>query len=259
MRWRTAGFARPSLLRHPGEGRGPTDTATARPPYVVEKLVGPRPSPGRRVFGICRSPRRRTRDNATRMKQRATAGAGVLESRTSVACVAILRTTDGNHAKRPFGPVASGGDGAGSRPCRHTLGAYPRLNVRAPIVPVPDVIRQCGAHHLRALAVKRGRRSEALTAPAPVAGSIQPIWFLLSSALYRRTSSPNHSSPRTRCGPSLFFAREHYVTKAAPPPVKHGATGGDCCAKASLPTSCPSRNFEDRAVNGERWTSEQFG
>ena len=58
-------------------------------------------------------------------------------NRTSVACVAILRTTDGNHAKRPFGPVASGGDSAGSRPCRHTQRIAPLLKRGRRSLPLP--------------------------------------------------------------------------------------------------------------------------
>ena len=70
---------------------------------------------------------------------------------------------------RPFGPVAAGGDGAHSRPYRHAVGAYPRLWSQAPIVPAPAVLRRCGARHLRAPAVKRGKKRSA-TASAPLAG-----------------------------------------------------------------------------------------
>ena len=71
---------------------------------------------------------------------------------------------------RPFGPVAAGGDGAGSRPTRQTVGAYPRLNARAPIVPAPDACRHLRCSPLASTGRQRGVRSEALTASAPVAG-----------------------------------------------------------------------------------------
>ena len=61
------------------------------------------------------------------MEQRATAGAGVLEP-DERGC-AIIVANDGREVarNRPFGPVAAGGDGADSRPCRRTAGAYPRF------------------------------------------------------------------------------------------------------------------------------------
>ena len=71
---------------------------------------------------------------------------------------------------RPFGPVAAGGDGADSRPIRHTAGAYPRLESRVPIVPAPAVLRQLQRSLPASTGRQRGDRSEALTASAPVAG-----------------------------------------------------------------------------------------
>ena len=71
---------------------------------------------------------------------------------------------------RPFGPVASGGDEADSRPTRHTAGAYPRLKSRAPIVPTPDDLWHLRCSPLASTGRQRGEENEALTASAPVAG-----------------------------------------------------------------------------------------
>ena len=102
-------------------------------------------------------PRRRTRDYAR--KQRATAGAGLLEPYERGSAT-ILRTTDGNLAKRPFGPVASGGDGAGSRPCRHAMRTDSAAWRGCRSLPLPMSSGGCSARCLRAPAVKRERKSE---------------------------------------------------------------------------------------------------
>ena len=86
-------------------------------------------------------------------------------------CATILANdVRGIARNRPFGPVAAGGDGADSRPVRHTAGAYPRLESRAPIVPAPAVLRRLQRSLPASTGRQRGVRSEALTASAPVAG-----------------------------------------------------------------------------------------
>ena len=106
------------------------------------------------------TPRRRTRDNADRTKQRATAGAWVPGPYGRGCATIVANDGRGIARNRPFGPVAAGGDGADSRPTRQTVGAYPRLNARAPIVPAPDVLRHRGAHRKRAPTVKRERKAK---------------------------------------------------------------------------------------------------
>ena len=103
------------------------------------------------------------------MEQRATAGAGVLEPDERGG--AIIVANDGREVarNRPFGPVAAGGDGADSRPCRQTEGAYPRLNAQAPIVPAPDACRRVGRSppkHFQRKCVRRKRRAPAVNAEA---------------------------------------------------------------------------------------------
>ena len=85
---------------------------------------------------------------------------------------AIIVANDGRGIarNRPFGPVAAGGDGADSRPTRQTVGAYPRLKSRAPIVPAPAVLRQLQRSLPASTGRQRGEENEALTASAPVAG-----------------------------------------------------------------------------------------
>ena len=80
-----------------------------------------------------------------RWKQRATAGAGV-PGPDGRGCATIV-ANDGREVARNrlFGPVAAGGNGADSRPDRHTVGAYPRFWSQAPIVPAPAASRRCGA------------------------------------------------------------------------------------------------------------------
>ena len=85
---------------------------------------------------------------------------------------AIIVANDGRGVarNRPFGPVAAGGDEADSRPIRQTVGAYPRLKSRAPIVPAPAVLRHLQRSLPASTDRQRGEESEALTASAPVAG-----------------------------------------------------------------------------------------
>ena len=116
------------------------------------------------------APRRRTRDNADRTKQRATAGAWVLEPDERGCATIVANDGRGIARNRPFGPVAAGGDGADSRPVRQTVGAYPRLNAQAPIVPAPAVLRHLRCSPLASTGRQRGEENEALTASAPVAG-----------------------------------------------------------------------------------------
>ena len=61
------------------------------------------------------------------MKQRATAGAWVLEPNERGGAIIVANGGREVARNRPFGPVAAGGDEADSRPSRQTAGAYPRF------------------------------------------------------------------------------------------------------------------------------------
>ena len=92
---------------------------------------------------------------------------------------------------RPFGPVAPGGDGADSRPVRQTVGAYPRLESRAPIVPAPAVLRQLRCSPQASTDRQAGKENEALTASAPVAGG--PITdMVINVKAVHSTKIPDH-------------------------------------------------------------------
>ena len=92
---------------------------------------------------------------------------------------------------RPFGPVAAGGDGADSRPTRQTVGAYPRLESRAPTVPAPAVLRHLQRSLPASTGRQRGVRSEALTASTPVAGEHITDMVIIVKAVHL-TNIPDH-------------------------------------------------------------------
>ena len=95
---------------------------------------------------------------------------------------------------RPFGPVAAGGDGADSRPTRQTVGAYSRLESRAPTVPAPAVLRHLQRSLPASTGRQRGVRSEALTASTPVAGEHITDMVIIVKAIHL-TNIPDHPFP----------------------------------------------------------------
>ena len=117
-------------------------------------------------------PRRRTRDSADRIKQRATAGAWVPEP-DGRGCATILANAGREIARnRPFGCVTRGGDGpstssGGLASLPSAVGAYPRLNARVPIVPAPGVgrhLRRSPPEHFRRKCDRQERRAPAVNA-----------------------------------------------------------------------------------------------
>ena len=105
-----------------------------------------------------------------REKQRATAGAWVLEP-DERGCATILANDGRRIARnRPFGPVASGGDGqnfldgARSRPCRHAMRTNSVACRGCRSLPLPMSLGGVALATKRAPAVKRERQSESSTA-----------------------------------------------------------------------------------------------
>ena len=97
-----------------------------------------------------------------------TAAAGCPKAGRAWLARLSVRMPDGKPCKNPSGrPCGIGGDRAGSRSCRHTLGADPRLKSRAPVVPLPMSV---GSAALAARAFSLGkcdpreRRSPAVNA-----------------------------------------------------------------------------------------------
>ena len=107
---------------------------------------------------------------------------------------------------RPFGPVAAGGDGADSRPTRQTVGAYPRLNARAPIVPALAVLRRVRCSPQASTGRQRGVRSEALTASAPVAGG-RITDMVVNVKIAHSYTSKFTIAPHSMRGPAFLQAR----------------------------------------------------
>ena len=117
----------------------------------------------------CEVPRRRARDNADRTKQRATAGAWVLEPNERG-----LRGNLANDGRKPrvtsIRPCGIGGRRCGLA----SLPSYPadwlRCLMRVPIAPAPDVPRRSQRSLPASTGRQAGEENEALTASAPVAG-----------------------------------------------------------------------------------------
>ena len=72
----------------------------------------------------------------------------------------------GSGRRRPLSDLNK----ADSRPTRQTVGAYPRLKSRAPIVPAPAALRHLQRSLPASTGRQRGEENEALTASAPVTG-----------------------------------------------------------------------------------------
>ena len=188
-------------------------------------------------------PRRRTRDNAKGKRSNGRQPVRVCSNHTSVACAAILRTTDGNRAKRPFGPVAPCGDGTGSRPDRQPKGRSSPAKAGAsnPRSRCPPA---CGARQQASTGRQAEARSEALTPTAPVAGELITGMVINVKAWFR----PHNNLPAVPCltRSHAFLRAPRNSAKAAKPHVQHGKTVGLHWRTKSAPTPQAARSKQNR-------------
>ena len=132
-------------------------------------------------------------------KQRATAGAWVLESRTSVACMASLRTTDGKPRETSIRPCGIGGRRCGLA----SLPSYPADWLRCcecgcRSLPLPMSFDVGDARRQASTGRQAGEESEALTASAPVAGE-HITNVVINVKLTRRVRDSSHERWKRAC------------------------------------------------------------